>query len=320
MIEYELSADDLADTRFAISPVHELVCSLWALRDPGRYPLHLPWRRAALDALTRADAGLLLSLVGRRRGIPDFLTPRPVTFAPRIGDQLAQVRRTPDEVARRDIADTHAQSGDPVPAVLRDATVAGLTDLLERYWTVAMAGDWPRMRLVLEADTTYRARRLTLGGARLLFADLHANVRWDDGLLRIDRMVGHRRIATAGRSLLLLPSVFAYKPIPPMNPAEPPWLSYPARGIADLWSPAAAPDPTTLAALIGGPKARLLALLGEPLPTVELARRLRVTPGAVSQHLQILYAAGLLTRTRDGRQVLYRRSVLGDRLLTGTPD
>src|ERR1700754_2111935 len=84
MIEYELSANDLADTRFAISPIQELVCSLWALRDPGRYPLHRPWRRAALASLTGADTRLLLSLVGERRGIPDFLTPRPDTFAPSL--------------------------------------------------------------------------------------------------------------------------------------------------------------------------------------------------------------------------------------------
>ncbi|WP_347178083.1 metalloregulator ArsR/SmtB family transcription factor [Streptomyces sp. LX-29] len=65
------------------------------------------------------------------------------------------------------------------------------------------------------------------------------------------------------------------------------------------------------------PRARLLALLEEPLPTVELARRVGVTPSAVSQHLRVLYATGLVTRARDGRQVLYRRSALGDQLTTG---
>jgi DNA-binding MarR family transcriptional regulator len=58
-------------------------------------------------------------------------------------------------------------------------------------------------------------------------------------------------------------------------------------------------------------------MLEEPLPTVELARRLRVTPSAVSQHLQVLHATGLVTRDRDRRQVLYRRTPTGDRLTTG---
>ena len=71
---------------------------------------------------------------------------------------------------------------------------------------------------------------------------------------------------------------------------------------------------STLASLIGAPRAQLLEMLAEPLPTVEIARRLRVTPSAVSQHLKVLHAAGLVTRARDGRQVLYRRSPLGDQL------
>ncbi|MEU5995094.1 ArsR family transcriptional regulator [Spirillospora sp. NPDC047418] len=40
-----------------------------------------------------------------------------------------------------------------------------------------------------------------------------------------------------------------------------------------------------------------------------------MTPSAVSQHLRILHDAGLLTRARDGRHVLYRRSPLGDQLM-----
>ncbi|WP_306292928.1 ArsR/SmtB family transcription factor [Streptomyces tsukubensis] len=57
-----------------------------------------------------------------------------------------------------------------------------------------------------------------------------------------------------------------------------------------------------------------MRLLDEPLPTIEIARRFRVTPSAVSQHLRVLYANGLLARTRDGRQVLYRRTPMGDGL------
>jgi hypothetical protein len=315
MIQYELSADDLADTHFAISPIQELVCSLWALRDPGRYTLHLPWRRAALAALEPDDLALLLALVGNSRGLPDFLTPRPATFAPDVAEQLDEVGRTPPDLVERDIVATHAPG--PVPAVLRAATLSDLVDLLERYWSAAMAEDWPRMRLMMEADTTYRARQLAVGGARLLFADIHPNVSWVDGALRIEQMIGRYRVSAAGRGLLLLPSVFAYKAIPPMSSAEPPWLAYPARGIATLWQSAVPLGSEVMAALLGPPKAKLLQLLSEALPTVELARLLRVTPGAVSQHLQVLHAGGLVTRVRDGRHVLYRRSALGDRLIEG---
>ncbi|MCW2901841.1 MAG: regulatory protein ArsR [Streptosporangiaceae bacterium] len=166
---------------------------------------------------------------------------------------------------------------------------------------------------------TYPARQLAMGGARLLFADMHPNLRWQDGVLHIDKMIGSHRVAASGRGLLLVPSVFAHKPAPPVSPEEPPLLAYPSRGVATLWAPAPTADAPALVSLLGAPEARLLGLLDEPLPTIEIARRLRVTPSAVSQHLRVLYATGLVTRARDGRQVLYRRSALGDQLADRRP-
>ncbi|RKT20117.1 ArsR family transcriptional regulator [Streptomyces sp. 1114.5] len=335
MISFELGVEDLADTRFALSPLHEAVLSLRVLQDPGLAALHLPWRRSALGRLGALDTELLLALVARRRTVPDHLTPVPTSFAPVFEEELAVVRRTSSELVRRDLVLTHAP--DPVPGALRaavdgdDAAVAalrdGICDLLHRYWRSAIEPEWPRMRLVLEADMTYRARRLALGGARLLFADMHPDLRWREGVLHVDRMISRHRVAAAGRGLLLMPSVFAHKPAPPLSPEEPPSLVYPSRGVATLWDspPGDAPRggsrsgaaPQALAALLGAPRARLLVLLEEPTATVEIARRVRVTPSAVSQHLRVLYAAGLLARARDGRQVLYRRSVLGDKLVAG---
>src|SRR6201996_4482197 len=111
-----------------------------------------------------------------------------------------------------------------------------------------------------------------------------------------------------------MPSVFAHKPAPPVSPDEPPSLVYPCRGTATLWGPVPVATPRALRTLLGPPRARLLVLLGEPLATVELARRLRVTPSAVSQHLRVLHAAGLVSRARDGRQVLYRGRPLAAQL------
>jgi hypothetical protein len=46
MITFVLGVDDLADTRFALSPLNETVFSLRVLRDPYLSALHLPWRRS----------------------------------------------------------------------------------------------------------------------------------------------------------------------------------------------------------------------------------------------------------------------------------
>jgi hypothetical protein len=327
MISFLLDVEDLADTRFAISPLREIMGSLRALRDPGLYPLHIPWRRSVLGRLDPADTRLLMSLVGESRALPDFLTPRPTTFAPTLDEQLAAVRATPPDLVRRDLLATHAPG--PLPDVLHAAVVPAdkpvlrfldtLCELLRRYWEVALSPAWPQMRLVLEADITYRARQLATGGARLLFSDMHPNLRWRDGELRIDKMIGRHTVAASGQGLRLVPSLFAYKPAPPLSAAEPPMLAYPSRGTATLWTQTPTPDASALTSLLGAPRATLLHLLAEPLPTVEIARRLDVTPSAVSQHLRVLHGTGLVTRARDGRHVLYRRSPLGDRLVDQPP-
>jgi DNA-binding transcriptional ArsR family regulator len=69
-----------------------------------------------------------------------------------------------------------------------------------------------------------------------------------------------------------------------------------------------------LTALLGRTRARLLIALAEPNSTTALARRLAVTPGAVSQHLSVLRSSGLVTRTRVAGSVLYRRTPKGDTL------
>jgi hypothetical protein len=252
MISFVFGVEDLADTRFDLSPLTETVFSLRVLRDPGMSALHLPWRRSVLGGLGALDMGLLMSLVADRLTLPDFLTPRPTAFAPAFEEELAVVRRTCPAVVRRDLLAAHAPGA--LPHVLRDAAgdeglVAGLRDaiceLLRRYWGVAVEPAWPRMRLLLEADMTYRARRLAVGGARLLFADMHPNLRWHDGVLHIDKMIGRHRLEASGQGLLLVPSVFAHKPAPPVSPEEPPMLVYPSRrlcgprlrpGTRPLWS------------------------------------------------------------------------------------
>lgn len=333
MVRFVLGVEDLARTHFGISPLAETVRSLRAVSDPSRHTLYLPWLRSIRRDLGEIDMGLLLSLVGPPRGgerflsgasqaLPDFLTPVPDRFVARLDEELAVARSTPTAFFRRQLLAAHAP--DPVPEALAAVTRPGarpvrallnrICDELERYYEAAMAPTWPDMRLVLEADTTYRARQLAVGGARRLFADMHPNLRWSDGVLYIDEMISEHTVAANGRGLLLMPSIFAVKPVPPMLADEAPSLAYPSRGIGTLWAPPPPRPAAALSSLIGAPRAQLLEMLAEPLPTIEIARRVKVTPSAVSQHLQVLHATGLVTRARDGRQVLYRRTGLGDRL------
>lgn len=84
-----------------------------------------------------------------------------------------------------------------------------------------------------------------------------------------------------------------------------------------MWQVSPPSSPAAARALLGRPRARLLALLDEPASTTELAVRLGVTPSAVSQHLRVLAAAGLVSRTRAGRVVLCRQTDTGAQLAGG---
>jgi ArsR family transcriptional regulator, arsenate/arsenite/antimonite-responsive transcriptional repressor len=61
------------------------------------------------------------------------------------------------------------------------------------------------------------------------------------------------------------------------------------------------------AALASLPRRRILAIVSQTaLTTTELAERFGMTAPAVSRHLAVLLAAGLVTAERQGQKVLYR--------------
>ena len=72
--------------------------------------------------------------------------------------------------------------------------------------------------------------------------------------------------------------------------------------------------------LLGRSRASVLRALAEPASTSQLVGLLGMALGAVGDHLAVLRGAGLVTRARAGRLVLYRRTALGDDLLdAGAP-
>jgi len=299
MIELRMQVADLAETSFAVSPLQETVFSLWVWRAPGRQAFHLPWRQAMAPRWSRLDTELLDALMSQgRRWIPDFLTPRPATPLTEFAAELDVLAATsPDEVAE---GLRTAYADEPLPAVL-DARPAGvlarIVEALNEYWLACLQPWWPRIRA--------------------MFADLDWRVRWDDsGVLYIDRLADVRYVIDVDRrGLPLVPSVFCRGAVTYISADEPPLVTYPARGRATVWEAAPVSAPGALAELLGPPRARLLSLLDRPASTTELARQLVVSPSAVSQHLRVLRAAGLLSKARNGRSVLYLRSPLGDQLV-----
>ncbi len=324
MLRFVVGRDDLLNSRFALSPVTELENVLRKLSGRKRTPLPPAWSARltpAFQRLRRETAlDALLALQSERYGAA-FVVQPPTSMAQTIEADLAALRATPLAQARQEIADCLARrpTSDPrVLAVLEDRNVSSiLADALEAAWHELIAPDWPALRAVLERDVVYRAGLLSTGGWQAAFAGLHKRLAWRDGALELSRFVdGTYHLDGAG--LLLVPAVFVWPNIGAYT--DPPWptaLVYPARGTAALWEPGPATPPDALASLLGRSRARLLAALSDPASTTQLATSLGMATGAVGDHLAVLRNAGLVTRARSGRSVLYRRTPLGDALAGG---
>jgi hypothetical protein len=319
MLVFRFGSSDLANIRFAISPLIELQRSVRALDDPGAQAIHLPWMAATRELTGDVDLDLLRALQPRGVYSPDFTQPPPSSPLTELEEELAEMLATPADQVRAEVEYLYLRVGEP--EILRpfleepDAAVARLAEVIREYWRRALEPHWERLRGLLRGDVLYRGRRLADGGARFLFADLHPEARFEQDELRIEKP-WQATCTLDGRGLLLVPSAFTWPVISSVT--EPPWqptLVYPARGVGLLWEPGETAAPEALRALLGRRRAAVLAALDAPRPTGEIAQRLGLSAPSVSQHLGVLKAAGLVHASRVGRLVLYARTQRGDALL-----
>lgn len=316
----QLTPGDLATTRFGLSPMAELAGALQVLG--GRYqpPGMSTWvarARPGYQALRRDDPVLaaLADLLCRTSWLPDFLSAPPPGMGTTFAAEVAAVRATPAGRARAELV--RSSGGRPLAAALdRPDIPAVLAATLEAAWQRLLAPDWPKLRAIGERDVVHRAGLLaTYGWARALDS-LAIDLRWKaDGRIEIHRLTGpsHR---IQGARLTLVPISFGGEWLA-LDPPRAYAFIYPAQGTAALWdtSPAA---PDGLDRLIGRTRARLLRALDAPATTSQLSNQLALSLAGTSGHLAVLRQAGLITRARAGRAVLYRRTPLGD-AMAGSP-
>lgn len=322
-IRIRMGGAEVARLRFAVSPVFETVLALDALREPGAHAVQLPWARWARPLIAEIPDAPLLAAFGKQTPKPAFLMPVPDVRMPSLDDELRRVRA--HSVARvRAYYDRNFTSLTAAQQAMYDdppAMLARLAGVVRAVHDAVIAPHWPRMLGVLEADIAHRVQILADRGTETVFAGLHPDVEWSDGAVllhkggRRDGSVEPKDVVLDGRGLVLSPSVFCWpNSWVATRPTNAGVLRYPARGIATLWE-SRRPAPDALAALLGRTRAELLVRLDAPAGTGELARDLGVTAGAVSQHLGVLRAAGLVATRRDGRAVLHLRTDRADALL-----
>ena len=323
MLVMRFGRTDLANVRFAISPLMELHMSVRALDNPSAQALHLPWITEALPLTEHLPMDLLHAFHPEGAYAPDFIHPPPTTPLGEFEDEVEKMLATPPKQVTAEVS--FAYRDRQLPAVLQPfidhprAAVTHLAEVVREYWRLTLAPYWERLRALLEGDVLHRSRLLAQGGAAELFNDLTPLVRWQGGTLTVAHRHLHAAVPLDGRGLVLVPSAFVWPRVFSKTDARwQPVLRYPPRGIATLWETGTATAPGALAAVVGRGRAMLLAELAAPASTAELARRTGLSAGAVSQHLGILKAAGLVSGHRAGRHVLYARTALAESLVAGT--
>lgn len=327
LIRIDLESDGLACTRFVLSPLQvatDLLCHY--ARFP--YTLSKQWRASVAEVL-RPDGRLdLLAAVAGRSAhgyVPDFITPEPAAFDNEIDDQLHQVATANAERVGYEVSFTlsghtwHRRGATRATSrVLLNTVARGerhvaeeLAAQLRLFFDLVVAAQWPRLRKRLEDDIAVRAEAMAREGLGTVINRLSPMVRWHNGGLDIDRFgreeKGDRSHHgwTSASALILAPSVFQPRlaltadPYGAPSPRSP-LLSYPAINSSPT-------SPRSMDEVFGATRSRVLTMLDVPRSTDELAKSLHLSPGTVSYHLQILFRAGMIHRTRSSRHVLYRK-------------
>lgn len=243
LAELTFSASDLAAVRFAVSPMWEVAPSFRLLTSRTAHPVHRSWADQVRPRLVAAglDRGWLSELIPPTGYVPDFLNPAPTGPAPAPSAEWAAIRASPTGRVRQDLDHLGRHQGKLGPRLRSlhadpDARLAKVTQEIETYWELALAPYWARIRTVLDADITYRARVVAEHGAGRLFNDLHTTVSWGGTALRMSGRKHPLTRGTAGTGLLLIPSAFTGPALRTRTTLpDPPQLAYPARGTGVLW-------------------------------------------------------------------------------------
>ena len=322
MIVLRFDRESLAHLRFAVSPLTEVIRSVHALDDPGAQALHLPWAIATRRAVADLDLAPLRELVPADFYTPDFTSPPPRDPLAELEDEVQAMLAVPPDQVRAEVVRSYG--GRPLPPALEPFVTDPAGALADLAGLVRGTGSG---RSPSTGRGSARSCRATSSTARASSPTAErtscspTSTRRSSGRAALLRL--HKR-ATATldvgeRGLLLMPSVFVWpRVVAVVDPAWPPAVVYPARGIGTLWDPGRAAGPEALAALLGAGRAAVLAALHDPWSTTDLAARLGVSAGGVSQHLRVLREAGLVRGHRVGRTVLYRRSPAGDTLVAAS--
>jgi DNA-binding transcriptional ArsR family regulator len=290
-----IDADTLAQSRFAVSPLAETMgCLLTRVRH-GDYPSDEFGARFAQTVLSG-------------RWLPDFMCLPPRPGVERFEDELARVRAVPAEQVMDDLAVTLQGRR---PGWLHRTDVAErVADLLERVWRTEVRPQWTRRKRAFQADIVARTQQLSSGGLAAALNGMRPGMRWLGGRRLQINAYEYPPMDLDGVELLFIP-VTARRGWVAWEQAERRYaVVYPCSGL--LAQTRTEAPRRALERLLGPVRARVLTALDSPKSTTQLVALTGHGLGSVGGHLKVLLDAGLVTRRRSGRSVLYYRTEVGD--------
>jgi len=324
-LNFAFTAEDLANVRFAISPMQHLLIGVQ--HNFPALPARRWWRRVRSRIPARGAS--LIELVNAHRWyVPDFLSP-PITSTSgivSIDEELDVIRAVGAEQMAGELARYAELNSLPRPVEeLLDSgrrRLHRLADAAYALYKAGLAEDWPMMCRQLRADISLRTATMGNHGTGRMLAELHPAFR-DPSRFQSDiphtAPAAPRRLArcSSGSGFLLTPNLLLDGQLAPSvsSPWQQPLFTYSAS--SEVRQPAA--DQDGLVALIGKGKAGALRAIEAGCTTSALAARLGVSASAASQHAKTLRAAGLISTVRDGSGVVHSLTLLGSGLLAVNP-
>ena len=315
VIEIRVGTDDLARVRFSADAAWETTASLNVLAYPRAHVLHERLRRR-LPRHPGFDIDHLFALAGHKRWIPDTLGPTPTGEAIDPESRLAGLVDTEVSVAESDLRMIRQLRPDTRTARMSaDEFLATTADAMVGYWREVLAPLWDRIDGIVTADIAHHRAALAFQGLGAALPGLHEELSFSGETVRV-AMHTDAVVQASGRGVWFVPSVFRWPWISVDIREREPVVSYAARGAGRVWEDDQQSD-LGLVELLGRSRAEILRRLDVPRSTTGLARDLELSPSTVSWHLSVMSTSGLLASRRDGRRVLYSRTLVGDLLVRG---
>lgn len=317
----KLSPHALAHCRFAISPLAETVGVLITLQrrctDAALarwYAEHQPAYRRWLGASPMANA--LLPLIATTKRLPDIVAlPPEHGVHTRLADELGAMTAFSDDQIRAGVRAAAAASWKThqLDWLRRENLAVRTAEVFEQGWQQFVEPDWPRRRAVLERDIMYRAGLLSAYGWKHTVETMKQRSIWvGDNAIRFSSQ--HWPDRTIDEGLIFVPRTTTggwWTCEQPPRYA----LVYCAHGPHAEPATPGADRTDALSTLLGPGRSRIARQLQTPATSTQLARTLGLSLGTVSSHLAVLRDAGTIVGTRVGRNVIYRLTERGHRLL-----